>query len=505
MMHRNSSHQPNLRLNIFANYAGKLWSIVSVYIFVPIYIHLLGIEAYGLIGFNAIALGLLFIFDMGLSASFAREAAKIQRRNDLLDLLTSVERLLFGILIFVSVSFALLAPLIADYWLDGARNLERDLVIQSLLLMPLALSPQIAMSLYFGGLMGLERQVLANFLTITFNVIRSGCVVIPIYFLPDIRLFFAWQALASIVLMLIMRSALHRHIRSSDMKTGKLRGRFSMAALVRTRKYTLGMLGMSIIAALNMQIDKLVVSKVLPLAEFAQYSIVFTLASCPYILTLPIATALLPRFTNQLEANRGSELAYLYRTSTYYIASIGTISGIGLYFFVDDVMSLWMRDLTIDYAALDSARLLALGSILLTFQLTPYQLSLAHGHTKTNLQLGAFILLISFPLQVYLTTSYGMVGAAVPWLLINLVAFIYLGLVLNWKFLVTTPRAYFFKDIMPAFLIGVFILGITHQATKFFNANAVISCLCAGLAAVLALSFSHTFRKKFYSNAYQLL
>jgi O-antigen/teichoic acid export membrane protein len=493
------SRRPSLRLNVVANYAGKLWSITSVYIFVPIYIRILGMEAYGLIGFNAIALGLLFIFDTGLSASFAREAAKGQRGQDLLDLLTSVERVLFGILIVIGAAFAALAPLIADYWLDGTQALEKDLVVQSLQLMPLGLVPQIAMSLYFGGLMGLERQVSANLLSITFNVIRSGCVVIPIYFLPDVRVFFAWQALASIVLMLIMRSALHRHIRCGDLKMPVLRGRFSMAALFQIRRYALGMLGMSIVAALNTQIDKLVVSKIMPLAEFAQYSIAFTLALCPYVLTLPIATALLPRFTNLLETNRSSELAYLYRTSTYYLASIGTIAGAALCLFVDDIMTLWMRGQPLDHMAKDAVRLLALGSIFLTFQLAPYQLSLAHGHTKTNLRLSVFTLLMSFPLLVYLTKNYGMVGAAVPWLIMNTVAFVYLGVVLNSRFTITTPTTYFVKDTIPAVLVGVLILGSARLVTDTFNANALTSCLCAALAAITAIVLSHILRRRFYS------
>lgn len=97
--------QPNLRLNVVANYAGKFWGIASVYIFVPVYISLLGMDAYGLISFNAIVLALLFIADAGLSSSFAREAAKGQRGQELLDALTSIERVLFLILTLIGAIF----------------------------------------------------------------------------------------------------------------------------------------------------------------------------------------------------------------------------------------------------------------------------------------------------------------------------------------------------------------------------------------------------------------
>lgn len=492
------TRQPNLGLNVVANYAGKLWSIASVYIFLPVYIRILGIDAYGLIAFNAIALALLFIADVGLSSSFAREAAKGQPPRALLDVLTSVERVLFGILVVIGGAFAALAPVIADHWLDNTQALDRQLVIQCLQIMPLALVPQIAMSLYFGGLMGLQRQVSANILSTAFNVIRSGCVIIPIYFLPDVRVFFAWQAGASIVLVLIMRSTLRRQIQrgsGSELRDDQpLHGRFSMAALRPIRAYALGMLGMSIVAGLNTQLDKLVVSKLLPLSEFAQYSLASTLAQIPYILTLPIAAALLPRFTNLLETQRDGELARLYRTSTYYIASIGAIAGLALCLFVDDVMALWMPSQSIDPLTVKAARLLALGSALMTFQLTPFQLSLAHGHNTTNVRLGVTMLLVSIPLQIFLTSRYGALGAAVPWLLMNAVAFVYLGVVLNLRFPIASVGAYFVADTLPAVLVAVVILGGARLAADAAGTSALMSCLIAALAAVAALASTHALR-----------
>lgn len=498
--------QPNLRLNVVANYAGKFWGIASVYIFVPVYISLLGMNAYGLISFNAIVLALLFIADAGLSSSFAREAAKGQRGQELLDSLTSIERVLFLILTLIGATFAALAPVIADHWLDSVGALDRSVVVQSLQLMPFALVPQIAMSLYVGGLMGLERQVVANLLTTTFNLIRSGLVIIPIYFIHDVRLFFAWQAISSVLMLLVMRATLRRYICSGDRQASSmapdLRGRFSVAALQNIRGYALGMLGMSFVAGLNTQLDKIVVSKMLPLAEFAQYSLASTLALIPYVLTLPVATALLPRFTNLLETNRRSDLERLYRSSTYYIASIGTISGVAICLFVGDVMKLWLQGQHVNDMVIQAARLLALGSTFLTFQLAPYQLSLAHGHTATNLRLGLCVLLVSIPLQIFLTSHYGMLGASSPWLLLNAVAFIYLGATLHIKFPIVKLSQFFVSDTLPAAIIGIIVLVTARQLTDIFNVSAVTSCFCAVLAAIIAFALTHVLRRRVVSVSY---
>ena len=372
--------------------------------------------------------------------------------------------------------------------------------------MPFALVPQIAMSLYFGGLMGLERQVVANLLTTTFTVIRSGFVIIPIYFIPDVRVFFAWQAISSVLMLLVMRATLRRYVCGGDRKESSLapdlRGRFSVAALQKIRGYALGMLGMSFVAGLNTQLDKLVVSKMLPLAEFAQYSLVSALALIPYVLTLPIATALLPRFTNLLATNRASELVRLYRSSTYYIASIGTIAGAAICFFVSDVMKLWLQGHHVNDVAINAGRLLVIGSTLMTFQLAPYQLSLAHGHTATNLRAGLSVLLVSIPLQIFLTSHYGMLGAALPWFLLNAVAFIYLGVTLHRKFPIVSLPEFFASDTLPAALVGVIVLGTARQLTETFNVSAISSCFCAVLAAIIAFAFTHVLRRRFVTATY---
>ena len=37
-----------IRRNIFANMVARAWGVISVYLFVPLYLKFLGIEAYGL-------------------------------------------------------------------------------------------------------------------------------------------------------------------------------------------------------------------------------------------------------------------------------------------------------------------------------------------------------------------------------------------------------------------------------------------------------------------------
>lgn len=492
-------YRPHLGLNVVANYAGKLWGITSIYVFVPVYVQLLGMDAYGLIAFNGIVLAILFIADAGLSAAFAREAARIGPGQGLLNLLKSVELILFSILLAVGLLFILASPLIASAWLNVPATVSAEHVVQCVWLMGISFIPQIAMSLYFGGLMGLQRQVSANLLWTAFSMVRSGLVILPIYFFPDIRIFFAWQAISSVLMLMIMRHALKRHLSKSLAATPnhRIRGEFSWPALRSIQGYAAGMLGMSIISALNMQMDKLIVSKMLPLSDFAEYSLASTLAQIPYILTLPIAAALLPRLTNMLsQPELRGELTRLYRDGSYYIACVGAVTGIGLVLFAPEVFALWMPKAPINEETISAARLLAIGGLLLTLQMAPFQLSLANGHQATNLGLGIFILTVAPPLQIFLTSMFGMQGAATPWLLLNLVAFVYLGVRLNLRFPLVSLRLWFLSDAFIPILPALLLLMLARLGADSLKASPLASCMLAGLASLIAIAVSYAWRRR---------
>ncbi|EJV6001261.1 hypothetical protein N3887_005044, partial [Escherichia coli] len=59
------------KANIASNYLSKLWGVLSIYIFIPFYISILGEENYALIAFQSVILSFVFIADGGLGAAFS--------------------------------------------------------------------------------------------------------------------------------------------------------------------------------------------------------------------------------------------------------------------------------------------------------------------------------------------------------------------------------------------------------------------------------------------------
>lgn len=487
-----SADHPSARLrwNIVANYGGKLWSIASVYLFVPIYIRLLGVGAYGLVAFYSVALAILYIADAGLSSAFAREAARASDRGRLAQLLASTEWALLAIVGVAGAIMAACAPAVAGHWLKPGAGVDTELATQCIRLMPLALVPQIVIALYFGGLMGVQRQVAANAYTTLFSLVRSGLVVLPIWLVPDVRVFFLWQAASSWVFLFVIRGSL-RH----DLGVSRLGlGRFSWPSLQPVMRYAAGMFAMSVIAGVNNQLDRLVVSSMRPLEEFAWYTLAATLAQIPTIVTTPIATALLPRFTELVEAGARRPLRDLYESNSYLIAAVAAAAACALFFFAGDVAAVWITRREVPATFAPVIQVLSVGGLFLALQLAPFQLSLANGHNRTNVTLGAWVLLATVPLQVVLTSRLGLLGAGVPWLLLNLLAFVYLGVRLNGRFNPGRVRLWFFCHCLPPVAVALPMLALARFVADGAGARGLAACLVALLFAGLSFAASYAIR-----------
>ena len=68
--------------NIVANFVGRFWSILSNFLFIPLYIHYLGFESYSVISFTLVVAGLMAILDVGLTATLSREFARKDTASD---------------------------------------------------------------------------------------------------------------------------------------------------------------------------------------------------------------------------------------------------------------------------------------------------------------------------------------------------------------------------------------------------------------------------------------
>src|SRR6185312_1667874 len=165
-----------IKRNIAANVLGRVWGIVSVYLFIPLYLEYLGVDAYGLVGFYSILMAVLVFADVGLTATITREMARLSVEQnpgpEMRDTLRTYETSYVLISTLLSGVLWILAPTIAGHWLRS-RVLQSNEMVHALRLMGVAIALQFPAGLYIGGLIGLQQQVLTNSLQAVWGLVRG--------------------------------------------------------------------------------------------------------------------------------------------------------------------------------------------------------------------------------------------------------------------------------------------------------------------------------------------
>jgi O-antigen/teichoic acid export membrane protein len=159
--------------NIVSNFLGRAWSLLMGVAFVPLYLRLLGVEGYGLVGLFAALQAMLVLADFGLSLTIARNLAQTDDRLTQGRFLRTYEVVYWVIAAVLGVLMILGARVIAETWIRTER-VSVETVETAIRFMGLALSAQMPSMLYLGGLNGLQRQVTSNLIQVVTSSLRWG-------------------------------------------------------------------------------------------------------------------------------------------------------------------------------------------------------------------------------------------------------------------------------------------------------------------------------------------
>lgn len=408
----------SIKINIAANLTGKIFAALIAILLIPQYIKYLGIESYGLVGFYGTLIGSMVLLDLGLSTTMNRELAMFRSTNGeskrIRDLTFSLECVYWAIGLFICLLIVVLSGFIANHWVK-LEHLPVTVVRQSVMLMGAVIAFQWPISLYDGGLTGLDRQVLNNGITVVMSTLRAaGVIIILKYFSPTLEAFFLWQAGLSLLYVLTLRVALWK-----AMPRDHRRPVFSKQQLKTIWRFAAGMTGISLATFFLMQVDKIVLSKILPLSQFGYYTLAFTVATSIGMIVGPISITFFPRFSGLIALGKNDELKTLYHQACKLMATLIFPICLVLVFFIHDVLRIWTKNsVTTDNTYL-LARVLILGSMFNALMVMPYNLIIANGWTKFTIYQNTIATLILVPMLFLWTGLYGVMGATFVWLILN--------------------------------------------------------------------------------------
>lgn len=411
----------SLKKNILANYASQLYVTGIGILILPLYIKYMGAEAYGLVGFFTMLQAWFGLLDMGLTPTIGRETARYHGGS----MSALAYRQLFRALslIFLTVamiggsSLFLLADLAAGRWLN-IESLDMGTVIIAVQIMAVSVALRWMCGLYRGVVTGSERLVWLSGFNILIATLRFIAVFVSMWqfgFTPLV--FFIHQ----LVVALIEFSGLFwmgRRLLPSKAGLPEKIG-WSFKPIKPVLKFALTIAFTSSIWVLVTQTDKLILSGILPLAEYGYFTLAVLVASGIMVISGPISSAIMPRMARLNAEGKHDEMIQVYRNATQLVTVICGSAAITIAFTAEKLLFAWTGDADLAKQAAPILRLYAVGNGFLALAAFPYYLQYALGNLRYHLIGNAVTVCVLIPAIIFAASVYGAIGAGWVWLSLN--------------------------------------------------------------------------------------
>lgn len=486
-----------LRFNILSNYAGQLWMALIGIAFLPMYIHILGMEAFGLVGLMLSFQSILQLFDFGIGGATNRELSRRSHDPSLTtatrDLVRTSEAVIWVLPLAAALLIWACSGPMAEHWLH-LRTIGREEAGRAIAIIGVAIALLWPSTFYANCLSGLERQPTLNLLNVVFATLRyAGVLPVLLWVSPTIEAFLWWHAIVGIMQSSTMAAAVWRALPDASAHP-----RFRLAELRDNRRFAAGLFGIGLLALAVTQLDRIFLASLRPLEEMGQYTLALSVSSGLARLVQPMFNALYPRFTRLVARHDNAILGDLYHLSSQHLAVIVSAVAAVMIMFSRDVLFLWTGDTALAGAVACPMAMLVAGTALNGLLNIPIALQLAHGWTRLAMALNAMSLVVGIPYCLWAVDSFGTAGAAGMYLLANLISMLIGIPLMHRQLLPGEMRHWYVQDIMPpivtsaCFTIAVAAVLPTLPRTPMGAGTLALVCAATLLLAALATPSTRT-------------
>jgi len=407
--------------NIVYNFAGQGLLLLLGLVAVRFVFRQLGGDALGIIYAAATVSAVLSgVLELGVSATIVREVAASVDSD-----LGYVRRLIRTASLFYWAAYLLVALLIffgapgfVHRWLH-LQSMDPETAIGALRILAISAMVILPRALYTSVLRGVQRMVFNNVIDVSVGGLQQlGTIVIlsrggGIF---QVAYWFAACYAAGIVAYL-----------------GLIAGFFSWRALLPTYSgevvrrnlgFSSHMMGISLLAAIYTQADKIFVSKLLPLVSFGYYAFAAGVVARATLVTGAIAQAAFPSFS-VLMANGDRQTLQVQYRKLHDLLSFVTVPIFTGIVFAELPLFSYLFNPSVAHLLLLPTALLCLGWYMNGTLNIPYVFSLAAGKPQISSRSNFLALFIVLPTTGVLVYTLGLNGAALSWVVYHVWAYGY--------------------------------------------------------------------------------
>ena len=309
-----------------------------------------------------------------------------------------------------------------------------------------------------------------------------GGVVVLVYW-RSLYVFLSWTAFNALLEVLAYWFVCRWVHPSMPLRPG-----ISCAALRRVWRFSISMNALAILTVLIVQADRLLISKVLTLDALGSYSLAYSTAALIPALIAAISSAVLPSFAAAHGQGSAEALLRRYDGASRVMLYLIGLAVATLTFFGEPILAVWVNPIAAATASAPLA-LLAVGFWGSAAVSNAYQVAIATGRPNLALKVSAFSLPPYLVGLYWLTSGWGIGGAALSWLLLNLFYVVFLLPLVHRDILLVPVFPYVLRVLLPFLLLASLSFGFAKfLAVSISPAPPLGSEFIALLSAVLIYS-----------------
>jgi O-antigen/teichoic acid export membrane protein len=406
--------------NTFSGVLSKLLPIVLSLILMPQILEIVGFEAFSILGYIAIFTQIFGFFDLGLSTLILKKIAQ-NNQNKVSNEIVTIEWLyvIIGFLIFFLI--LLFSQYLTSYWIPF-QSLNGIPIQSYFILIGLLMFAQWPISLYHNALFGFDKQILANFIYLVISILK-----ISIGYFIVLKTTSIWYFIVFQIVMVSFHLLILNLIFNLKLIKFKIRWSIFYQNIKNLKSWILPFLVIGVSVLIATDLDKLLISKLLTVKEFALFSLIMPIVSGIFLINTNIKTATFPQISKDVISNSNTFLNFYTYQNYYIFISLPIL----VFSMVSSKSFIWIWTRNIDFVHILNLpfKLLVSGAVLFSLTINIQNYLTATNHLKPIKNFFLFSAFCFLFVVYILSSKYGLLGASISQFLFGLIGFIYFAII----------------------------------------------------------------------------
>jgi O-antigen/teichoic acid export membrane protein len=470
-----------LSRNVIYNLLGQGLLLVLGFVSVKYIFKRLGEDALGIIYFTAMVNTMLSaVLEMGICSTTVREVSGHLESEP-----EYIKNLIRTFSLFYWVAYALcgvaifsLAPVFVEKWIN-LKTMDSETATYVLRILGIASLVALPKSFYVSLFRGLQRMEFNNFIDVIISGLQQFGTILILVLGGNLFHVVYWFAVCYGLGIFTYLAVSGHFFTLQALVPG-----YSAEVVRRNLGFASRMMFISIISTIRIQIDKVIVSKLLPIGTVGYYGVAYGNVSRGTLLTGAISQAAFPSFSALFKAGDRAGLMSQYR-KLQDLLCLGIVPIFAVVpFALLPLFSYLLNE--------EAARMLLLPTTLLCVGFymngtlnVPYVFSLAVGRPDIVARQNFYGLFVTPPVTVFLIYYLGLMGAGLSWIFYHIFSYFY-GVPRVCRECMEIPVWTWYLHVLRVFILAGLTYGIAWITLSVIGNYSILSLVLAYVGASIA-------------------